>query len=340
MFKKYVFICALMSALSFKAYALEKEGKATLPVKGTLLSTVTDKERLAARKAALNDAWKNYINDSNINSISRVKSFDENKAEVEQKLDKCVTAPTDCEFFSKIDFVSEKVDKDLKTITVYLIVNVNDQRITAFLNSRSAAGKKGAEPGSYFAFLFLQRNVIMNKQSNEAGSDTQVRDKAKFAGDSAGSRDAANTVNQSLVQAGFQSMDFKDIADACNNTSIYDEAVATYQQEGTVKNFADMAKFIKACGKEQDIDFKYFAIAEAESTAPVKDRGKQVIVTKLSIRLTSIVKAIPQNIAVSIPMQIAGEGTDSITATSNGLIQAGTAAARVIIDTMNEKKLK
>jgi len=342
MFKKYVFVCALLTAFSFKAFALEKEGKATLPIKGTLLSTVTDKERLAARKAALIDAWKNYVNDANINSISRTKAFDENKSDIDQKLDKCVSTPNECEFFSKIDFISEKVDKDLKTITVYLVVNINDQRISAYLNGKSAAGKQESGSGSGFAFLFLQRNVVTNKQSNDPGSDTLVRDKAKFAGDSAGGSDVSAKVNEGLVQAGFESMDFKDIADSCNNTSIYDEAVASFQQEGTVKNFADMAKFIKSCGKDPEINinFKYFAVAEAESTAPVKDRGKQVIVTNLRIRVTSIVKGIPQNIANAGPIQIAGEGTDSITASRDGLIKAGAAAARLITDIMNEKKLK
>jgi hypothetical protein len=337
MFKKIVFAYALLAVFSFNAFALEKEGKATLPIKGTLLSTVTDKERLAARKAALIDAWKNYVNGT---EMSRVKKLDEYKAEIDQKLDKCVSAPNECEFFSKIDFISEKVDKDQKTITVYLVVNINDQRINAFLTSKSAAGKQESGTGSGFAVLFLQRNVIINKQSNDAGSDTQVRDKAKFAGDSAGSRDDANTVTQYLWQSGFQSMDFKEIAEACNGKTIYEDAVATYQQEGALNNTSEMAKFIKACGKENDIDFKYFAIAEAESSAPVKDRGKQVIVTKLTIRVTNITKGIPQNIAVSRPIQISGEGTDSITASVNGLVQAGTAAARIIIDIMNEKNLK
>jgi hypothetical protein len=129
MFKKIVFAYALLAVFSFNAFALEKEGKATLPIKGTLLSTVTDKERLAARKAALIDAWKNYVNGT---EMSRVKKLDEYKAEIDQKLDKCVSAPNECEFFSKIDFISEKVDKDQKTITVYLVVNIMIRELMLF----------------------------------------------------------------------------------------------------------------------------------------------------------------------------------------------------------------
>ena len=90
MLKNYLISTLILSALSFNAFALEKEGKATLPIKGTLLSTVTDSERVTARKAALIDAWKNYVNDASINSISRVSTLEKNKSEIDQKLSKCV----------------------------------------------------------------------------------------------------------------------------------------------------------------------------------------------------------------------------------------------------------
>jgi len=52
--------------LSHSVYAGdEQKGRATLAIKGTLLSKITDAERLATRRAAILDAWKNYVNNPN-----------------------------------------------------------------------------------------------------------------------------------------------------------------------------------------------------------------------------------------------------------------------------------
>jgi len=325
-----------------EAAAIEKDGRATVPIRGGVFSPVTDKERLDARKAALVDAWRNYINDPRISSQARMNTIERNKTEIDAKIERCISNPGDCDFFSSVNYISENLNKDNKTLTVLLIANVNDQKVNAYLGNASPAGKQQSGSGSGFAFLFLQRNVTTNTQYDGSDSNKSVRDTAKFGGDLAGGSDVAAKLNEGLVQAGFESMSFEDIASTCNGMSIHDEALASYKQSGTVSNFAEMARFTKACGLDPNngINFKYFAVAEAEVSAPLRDRGMQTIVYNIRVRVTNITRGIPQTIASAGPYQFTGRGPDSITASRDGLQLSATAAARIITDIMNEKGLR
>ena len=348
----------------------QQRGNASIAIKGGFFSKITDEERVSTRRAAIFDAWKSYLNNPVTNSISRVNVIEANKAEVDAKLNKCVTSPGDCEFMSKIEFVSEKIDEVKKTYSVFVIVTINDQRVTAFINSKNPATKAASGSGSGFAFLFLQRNATSNKQTLErregqieaAGSlevestpnavaasmkqsasieksETQVRDKAKYAADAGGGADVSARVNNALGQVGLETSELKDILDGCEKSSIYDEAVSSFQQQGTVGNFADMAKNVRVCGVQLDQPFKFFGIAEAEASAPVRDRGRQVIVFNVRIRVANIEKNIPRTVGSAGPIQIKGDGQDSVEATRDGLQKVGDAASRLIIDILSQNNL-
>jgi len=331
-----------LSGYGPEAVAIEKDGRATIPIRGGVFSPVTDQERLDARRAALNDAWRNYINDPRTSSQARLNTIERNKAEIDAKIARCVLNTSDCDFFSSVNYISENLNKDNKTLTVFLIANVNDQKVNAYLGNVSPAGKQQSGSGSGFAFLFLQRNATTNTPYDGSDSNKAVRDVAKFGGDLAGGSDVAAKLNEVLVQAGFESMSFEDIASTCNGMSIHDEALASYRQSGTVNNFAEMARFTKACGLDPNngINFKYFAVAEAEAQAPLRDRGMQTIVYNIRVRVTNISRGIPQTIASAGPYQFTGRGPDSITASRDGLQLSATAAARIITDIMNEKGLR
>jgi hypothetical protein len=331
-----------LSGYGSEAAAVEKDGRATIPIRGGVFSPVTDQERLDARKAALNDAWRNYINDPRTSSQARLNIIERNKAEIDARIARCVLNTSDCDFFSSVQYISENLNKDNKTLTVFLIANVNDQKVNAYLGNVSPAGKQQSGSGSGFAFLFLQRNATTNTQYDGSDSNKAVRDVAKFAGDAGGGSDVAAKLNEVLTQSGFESYSFEDIAGTCNGQSIHDEAVASYKQTGTVSNFAEMARFIKSCGSSPDFgtNFKYFAVAEAEVTAPQRDRGMQSIVFNIRVRVTNITRGIPQTIASAGPYQFTGRGPDSITASRDGLVLSAKEAARIITDIMNEKGLR
>ena len=362
----------ILLMLSLPVYAgNEQKGRATLAVKGTLLSKITDAERLATRRAAILDAWRNYINDPNNGNISRIQVMDDNKTEITAKLNQCAVSPGDCEFMSKIEYVSEKIDEEKKTYTVTVIASINEMQVSAYLSKKSPAGKTASGEGSGFAFLFLQRNTTSNKQTldkregqaeasasvevdskeNSASatvkksasiesSETSVRDKAKYAVDLGGGKDVAAALNQDLVQSGFEVSDVEEILSSCRpkkQTQIYEESVASFQSQGTIGNLSDIAETIKKCAEDEN--FKFLAVAEAEATAPYRERGMQIVTMSIRVRVTNIEKRNPKTIASAGPIQISGEGKDSVTATNDALTKVAVAAAKIIIDTMNRKKL-
>ena len=343
MAQRVCLVASLFIALSGygpEAAAIEKDGRATVPIRGGVFSPVTDQERLDARKAALNDAWRNYINDPRTSSQARLNTIERNKAEIDAKIARCVMNPSDCDFFSSVNYISENLNKDSKTLTVFLIANVNDQKVNAYLGNVSPAGRQESGSGSGFAFLFLQRNATTNTQYDGSDSNKSARDVARFTGDAGGGSDVAAKLNEVLTQSGFESYSFEDIAGNCNGQSIHDEAVASYKQVGTVSNFAEMARFIKSCGSSLGTNFKYFAVAEAEVTAPQRDRGMQSITFNIRVRVTNITRGLPQTIASAGPYQFTGRGPDSITASRDGLILSAKEAARIITDIMNDKGLR
>jgi len=332
----------VLSGYGPEALAIQKDGRATIPIRGGVFSPVTDQERLDARKAALNDAWRNYINDPRTSSQARLNTIERNKAEIDAKIARCVLNTSDCDFFSSVEYISENLNKDNKTLTVLLTANVNDQKVNAYLGNVSPAGNQQSGSGSVFVFLFLQRNATTNKQYDGSDSNKAVRDVAKFTGDAGGGSDVAAKMNEGLTQSGFESYSFEDVAANCDGQSIHDEAVASYQQTGTVGNFAEMARFLKSCGSSPKwgVNPKYFAVAETEVTAPQRDRGMQSIVFNTRVRVTNITRGIPQTIASAGPYQFIGRGPDSITASRDGLTLSAKEATRIITDIMNEKGLR
>jgi len=81
------------------------------------------------------------------------------------------------------------------------------------------------------------------------------------------------------------------------------------------------------------------AVAEAEASAPYRERGMQIITMSIRVTVRNIEKRDARTIASAGPIQISGEGRDSATATKNALGKVAAAAAKIIIDTMNQKKL-
>jgi len=356
--------------LSHSVYAGdEQKGRATLAIKGTLLSKITDAERLATRRAAILDAWKNYVNNPNTGNISRIQVMDDNKTEIVAKLNQCAVSPGDCEFMSKIEYTSEKIDEGKKTYTVTVIVSINEMQVSAYLSKKSSAGNTASGEGSGFAFLFLQRNTTSNKQTldksegqaeasasveedlkeNSASAsvkksasiertETSVRDKAKYAEDIGGGQDVATAINQDLVQSGFEVTDVQEILGDCNEESLNDEITSSFKSQGTIgKLFSKIANSIKKCREDQN--FKFLAVAEAEASAPYRERGMQIITMSIRVTVRNIEKRDARTIASAGPIQISGEGRDSATATKNALGKVAAAAAKIIIDTMNRKKL-
>jgi hypothetical protein len=64
-----------------------------------------------------------------------------------------------------------------------------------------------------------------------------------------------------------------------------------------------------------------------------------VIVFNVRIRVANIEKNIPRTVGSAGPIQIKGDGQDSVEATRDGLQKVGDAASRLIIDILSQKNL-
>jgi len=181
-------------------------------------------------------------------------------------------------------------------------------------------------------------SASVKKSASIERTETSVRDKAKYAEDIGGGQDVATAINQDLVQSGFEVTDVQEILGDCNEESLNDEITSSFKSQGTIgKLFSKIANSIKKCREDQN--FKFLAVAEAEASAPYRERGMQIITMSIRVTVRNIEKRDARTIASAGPIQISGEGRDSATATKNALGKVAAAAAKIIIDTMNRKKL-
>ena len=359
---RWLFIIGLVASLfvmTSRANAVNVQGRATISVKGSLLSSVTDQERIEARKMALLDAWKQYLADPDVAAVSR--TLEKYSKEIEANLEN---------FMTRVEYIGEKVDKDKKQYTVVLSAQVMMDKVTNFVNDRTGAGQQTSASGSGFAVLFLMRNAVSNKQygdtteqeseksvsaktegdddsnvsqtrksrSSSSTSTTQKADKEKFEVVE-GADQAQSMLGRVMGPAGFEVTNFKDVADACEQSSTYDEAIDGYSRKGTVPNFAVLAKLTRTCGKQIEQPFKFLAVVQAEVGAPRKDRGRQEIVATIRMNVFNIEKPIPVSIA-NTEFQTTGEGKSTAEARGDVMKRVGNQVGKEIVDMMNKKNLK
>jgi hypothetical protein len=354
-----LFIAIPALCLSNFAHSITVRGTATISVKGSILSSVTDAERDAVRKAALLDAWKQYLADPDVAAVSR--TLQKYSKDIESNLD---------QFMTRIEFLGEKLDKDKKQYTVVLSAQILDAKVTTFVNERTNAGQQASMSGSGFAVLFLMRNAVSNKQYDvtredesdksvsaqttgdddgnvssstkkkvsASGSTTQKADKEKFEVVE-GADQAQSALGRVMSPAGFEVTNFKDIADACEQSSLYEEAIEGFARKGTVPNFNELAKLTRNCGKKIDQPFKFLAVVQAEVGAPRKDSGRQEVVASIRMNVQNIEKIIPVSIAIT-EFQTTGDGKSTSEARGDVMKRVGSQVGKEIVDMLNKKNLK
>jgi hypothetical protein len=361
--KSFLMALATVALLGLFAHAqaanVVVKGIATVPVKGSLLSAVTDVERKAARRAALIDAWKQYLSDPDV--ASQARTLQKFSGEIEANIEN---------FMTRVEFLDEKVDKEKKLYTVMVAAQVMDAQVQMFVQDRTGAGSQASMSGSGFAVLFLMRTGTSNKQfddSREQTSDKSVSaqttgdddgnvtvssKKKTTTGSSAtlraddekfktveGADQAAAMLGKVMGPAGFEVSDFKSIADACEQSSLYDEALEGYSKKGTVPNLTQLAKLTRECGKKLEQPFKFLAVVMAEVGTPTKDKGDQTVTASIRMNVQNIEKPIPVSIA-NTEFQNSGIGKTTAAARGDVMKRVGEQVGREIVDMMNKKGLK
>jgi hypothetical protein len=351
-----LFIFTLFPTVS--AEAVNVKGRATINVKGSLLSSVTDAERIAARKAALQDAWKQYLADPDV--ASQTRTLQKFSVEIENNVE---------QFMTNIEYLEEKINKDRKQYTVFLAAQIMVDKVQQYVTSRTAAGKQESGSGSGFAILFLMKRGKINTQFDETsvneveksvaaqtesdedgsvsssskkrtssgGSTTQRADEEKFVFE--GVDQAVAMVGKELAPSGFETTNFKDMTDACDQTTLYEEVMDEYQRDGAAPPISKLAKFARECGKKNGLLFKYFAVVMAEVGAPFREKGEQRIIASVRMNVSNIEKGLPQAVATT---EFQSTGNGKTTAQAQGVVmkKAGMQVGREIVDALNAKGLK
>jgi hypothetical protein len=350
-----LFVFALFPIVS--AEAANVKGTATINIKGSLLSSVTDAERIAARKAALQDAWKQYLADPDV--ASQTRTLQKFSSEIENNLE---------QFMTKIVYLEETVNKDRKQYTVVLAAQIMADKVQQYVTSRTAAGKQESGSGNGFVVLVLVKRGKTNiqfdetrvneveksvtaktegdedgsvssstkKRTSSGGSTTQKADEEKFVFE--GADQAIAVIGEVLLPAGFETTNLKEITDGCEQTALYEEVMDKYQREGEAPPIAKLAKFVRECGKKNDLIFKYFAVVMAEVGAPFREKGEQRIIASVRMNVQNIEKGLPKAVATT---EFQDTGNGKTTAQAQGVVmkRVGKQVGRVIVDALNAKGL-
>jgi len=175
------------------------------------------------------------------------------------------------------------------------------------------------------------------KRTSSSSSTRQSADEEKFVVIE-GADQAEAMVGRELTPAGFEVTSFKVLAEACDQPSLYEEAMDGYKRDGTVPNFATLAKLTRECGKKVEQPFKYLAVVMAEVGTPLKEKGEQWIVASIRMNVQNIEKPIPKSIANT---EFQSRGNGRTTAEAQGVVmkRAGSQVGKEIRDMLNAKGL-
>lgn len=343
------------------AWAVEVKATATVPYESFFSSKPSAAVKHQAVSEAKLNAWKDFT--SNFN-MAKQKAYQELETYFLSHLD---------EYIIDYSILGDKVDKNTKTFSVMVRVKINESKVDSKLSSTSAAGNLKSGEGSGFGFIFVAREATEVKsfderktrisasesktnatEKNEIGGVTMAsyENIEKFKKDQTGGntvkkadqvqysvsspQDINAAINEILTPAGFEVIDYVDIAAECGGAdpeNIKMEFSRDYQLSGTTRRAA-----IEAARKCQVV---YFAVGTLDvglqDTDPVSGL-KRVNVT-VNAQVWNIRKGLPRQVASVNSDPFSGLGPDQVVAKRNALKMAASSAAKIIIDQLNAKGL-
>jgi hypothetical protein len=355
-----VFVAAAVMAWG-NAMAVEVKATATIPYKSFFSSTPSDSVKHEAIAKAKLNAWKDFTSTFN---MAKQKAYQQLEPHFLSHLD---------EYIIDYAILGDKVDKKTKTFSVMVRVKINESKVDSKLSSASAAGSLKSGEGNGFGFIFMAREVAEIKSFDErktkistSESKTDAAEKSKIGGGTMASSEnietfkkeqtGGNTVrkadqiqyavssqqdinaamNEVLTPAGFEVIDYADIAAECGGADlevIKSEFSRSYELSGTTRKAA-----IDSARKCQVV---YFAVGTLDvgmqDTDPVSGL-KRVNVT-VNAQVWNIAKGLPRQVASVNSDPYAGLGPDQVVAKRNALKKAAGSAAKTIIDQLNAKGL-
>ena len=355
---KQALLLLIVVTFSAPLYAKEITARASLPYK----SYNSDTREKGLEKARMS-AWKKYIGGF---SVARKSTYRANKKEILRNLEDLIMEEV---------VVQEKNDKEAKRYKVSLRVNFDDGSVTALFNDLSASGNQGLGMASDFGSVLIARVKMSSKGYDEkrvnikeseglnsvteqaasdgnksvdsvgsktfsrrasGGSTTRKRVATTWEIDESYQETLSGAIEESLINAGFEPMDYNDLADygAPYMDEIYDEAtdkgVLKGRTKSTIKNAA------------KDADWSYLGMGRVDLDLPITDAatGLFKVAASVNYQVYMFQNGKSRAVAKVRAKQVYGLGETMDYATNEALNMAAQAAVTIVVDQLQKKGVR
>ncbi|TXK95121.1 hypothetical protein BMR02_13105 [Methylococcaceae bacterium HT1] len=355
---KQALLLMLIVTFSTSLYAKEITARASLPYK----SYNSDTREKGLAKARIS-AWKKYVGGF---SVARKSTYRSNKEEILRNLEDLIMEEI---------VVQEKNDKEAKNYKVSLRVSFDDGSVTALFNDLSASGNQGLGMASDFGSVLIARVKIsskgydkkrvdvkesegLNSVSEQAasngnktvdsvgsktfsrrasgGSTTRKRTASTWEIDESYQETLSGAIEESLINAGFEPMEYNDLSDygAPYMDEIYDQATDKGVLKGRTKSAIKNAA--------RDAEWSYLGMGRVDLDLPITDAatGLFKVAASVNYQVYMFQNGKSRAIAKVSAKQVYGLGETEDYATNEALNKSALAAVTIVVDQLQKKGVR
>ncbi|WPE16353.1 hypothetical protein R5P06_07320 [Candidatus Thioglobus autotrophicus] len=314
----------------------------------------------AAVKIAKNAAWKKYISSF---SDEKRNSYDVVKSSILSRLD---------DFIIGHRVIDKLVNKDSKTLTVQIRVEIDDSAVQSKIYKTTA---KGSESEVYFTWIFVTRaqdsvkkyqdritnmsksekgnstvektnvsdtSIVMSDQTSSTskrstgGSTVSKRDKVSWV--KLSSKEINSEMTRALVNAGYEAIEYGDIQseEECGGRN---KTVEEVQDEFVAETdlSSQTTKGIKKTAKRCDIKFTAIGTLDILKQNIDPSSGLVDVYVSVTAKVYDTSKRFAKTVASVGPVQYHGLGPEEPVARNNALSKAAKKAAESIINQLRAR---
>lgn len=355
---KLIGITVLLMVFGTNAYTKEVQTLVTYPYK----SFNSDTKAQALEKARMN-AWKKYTSDF---SVARKTSYRENKSEFMSQLNDLIVEEI---------IVQEKNDKENQIYKIAIRVNFDDNAVLALFNDLSSAGNQALGEASNFGSIFIARKKMTAKSfdnkridiQESSAEDSLIRNTSsdgsksidaastktfskKATGGSTSRKRTTNTwelddmaqeylvgaINEHLVNAGFEPMDYNDLGDygAPYIDEIYNETTDKGKLKGKTETKIKNAAY--------EAEWSYFGYGTVDLDLPITDdaTGLFKVAATVKYKVLMFQNGKSRTVATVKATQVYGLAETEDFATNEALNKAAEKAITTVVDQLQKKGIR
>jgi len=221
------------------------------------------------------------------------------------------------------------VARETESVKSFAAKNTEVRKQESERSAQEAGSMKGRGQNTSAS---MSESTASMSVTETGGSTERKADQTKYRVRSASDADAA--VKEVFAGAGFEVVDYPDVAANCNGTSekaLRQEFSAADELSGQTRKVAfDAAR---------QCEVSYFAMGTLDVGLPDTDpvTGNKRVYVSVRGQIWNITGKLPRSIVTVGPVQYAGLGPDPEVAMRNALRKAATEGAKVMIDQLNAK---